>query len=479
MKRKPVTFQLALLAVQLTPVSGWNLVFPQAMEKLSEAWSLRILVTLCIMAFWDYWCRRNQPPSQSISAVPAVSPVLHYQPMKKPLLVPNPLLDQLDQQRQTSQEEKMTDVTLTKHDTAIDQSEDRNKGQASKSKPMKVTTTSRPTSARAASVVAPSLSANAAAAPAARISAKTNHHPGMQHFGHWYEVETSLYRIYTLGRQDGVEVVPPYIPHSYRGKVPLHLHVTNQTNTVISVYWVDYKGKHILKGTMKPNQVWVQTTWIDHPWVFEGLDENENSTPYLYYIPYRVIPTLPECPTVNPDDPHTGQHKFAIIPSPSNSPSSYVGVQDSVFPFPADVHFATPVLAITWTLQHMSRQGWVWNDPTIDLLQKYLANIVESPENSKYRQLRVRNSKFSSIWNSALQGLLLAVGFVEVQGYAELGCSEKPLSRDRIQELVLLSYMLTQWQAKEQKKADASLAPQPDGADGFGRAGYGRAGTIN
>lgn len=97
-----------------------------------------------------------------------------------------------------------------------------------------------------------------------RIRATTNEHPGMSGFSHWYEVETSLYRVYTLTRKDGEQVVPPYIPHSYRGNVNIFLHITNSTSHVINVYWVDYKGSHVLKGTVKPNHVWTQSTWIDH-----------------------------------------------------------------------------------------------------------------------------------------------------------------------------------------------------------------------
>jgi hypothetical protein len=285
----------------------------------------------------------------------------------------------------------------------------------------------------------------------------------MQGFCHWCEVETSLYRIYELGRRDGVEVTPPYNPHSYRGKVPINLHVTNQTNTVLQVYWVDYKGKHVLKGTLKPNHLWTQQTWIDHPWVFEGRDDNDNATPYVYYVPHRVIPTLPEVPTVTPDDPDTGLHQFAIVPTKSNSSPFYCAIEDQVLPYPAEFHFTTPLPGITWTLQHMSRLGWTWNDPTMDLVQKYLTNIINAPETAKYRQLRVSSrQKFGSIWNSPLKGLLLAVGFVEVQGFAELGCAEKRLSRERIQELALLSYLIAQWRGKEKQSSTTTTRTSRD-----------------
>ena len=302
----------------------------------------------------------------------------------------------------------------------------------------------------------------------------------MQAFAYWYEVETSLFRIYTLGRNDGVEVVPPYVPHSYRGNVSLSLHVTNKTNTVLKVYWVDYKGKHILKGTIKPNRVWTQTTWIDHPWVFEAADGDE--TPYLYYIPYRVIPTLDQVPTVSEDG--DGKMEFSIVPAKSSSSSSssspfYIGIEETVMPFPADVHFHTPLLAITWTLQHMSRMV-IPEEPSVDILQKYLTNIIQHPETAKYRQLRIRSPKFAPIWNSPMKGLLLAVGFVEEGPFVELGCAQHhhPLNRDRVQEVALLSYLLNQW---KQNASGGGGVPtqQPEGADGFGRAGFGRAGHIN
>jgi hypothetical protein len=444
-------------------------------EKLWDIWSSRVLVALVIIAIADYWQRREQRQQHPQRAAPDVAPVLNYdEPLATvttnattaPSTAPsNPLLDQLDQQRE-------------KQESAISDASDETMPKITKS------TESNPVSQPSATrTVTPSSTSTstATATPSPSIAAKTNHHPGMQGFGYWYETETSLYRIYTLGRHDGVQVAPPYIPHSYRGKVPINLHVTNQTNSVLNVYWVDYKGKHILKGTMRPNHAWTQLTWIDHPWVFEGLDANDNPTPYLYYIPYRVIPTLPECPTVTPDDPNTGLHKFAILPAKPNSPF-HIRVHDDVLPFPAVVNFTTPLQGITWTLQHMSRLPWSGNDPSLDLLQRYLSNIVNSPETTKYRQLRIGSRTFGSLWNSPLQGLLLAVGFVEVQGYAELGCSEKTLSRDRIQDLALLSYLLAQWGTNEQKRAaaaGAALPEQPEGADGFGRAGFGRVGGMN
>jgi hypothetical protein len=95
------------------------------------------------------------------------------------------------------------------------------------------------------------------------IKATSNKHPGMEGYNHWYDVECSLYRIYTLGRKDDVQVTPPYVPHSYRGTVPIHLRITNATKIPIKVFWVNYQGQSIFKGDLKPHHVWTQTTWID------------------------------------------------------------------------------------------------------------------------------------------------------------------------------------------------------------------------
>lgn len=205
-------------------------------------------------------------------------------------------------------------------------------------------------------------------------------------------------------------------------------------------------------------------------WVFEDAFDQQ---PYLYYVPYRTIPTLPSAPTLCPDD-ETGQHKFSLVPSKLND-EFLIGIQDDVMPHPGITRFHQPLEGITWTLTHMSRL-MIPEDPAVDTLQKYLKNIMEHPETVKYRQLRVASKAFAPIWQSPMRGLLHAVGFVEVGAYAELGCHDFPLSRERVQEVALLSYLLTQWRFKP----TAGSLSQPEGAvDGFGRAGYGRAGTIN
>ena len=143
-------------------------------------------------------------------------------------------------------------------------------------------------------------------------------------------------------------------------------------------------------------------------------------------------------------------------------------------PFPAEAHFAAkPLLAITWTLQHMTRM--LPSDTHLaDTLQKYLANILEDPSETRYRQIRIGSPKFGQLWSSPVRGLLLAIGFSEVGAYAEIGCPDEPLDRQRIQEVALLTYFVKRWQGNDREQPQ-----QPLGAsDGYGRAGFGRAGTI-
>ena len=408
--------------------------FFEKVQTLWQVWFSRIFVTVVIIVVWEFLIKRpqRQAPSSQAEAIPSSIPKKQKIQQHR-----SKLLDQLEQEQEKyrslqrveddqNQEENITDVK--ENEKKIDLSLQNDKKN------------SKETDTRKLSSETPSSSASPRIPHP--IQATTNAHPGMQGFAHWYEVETSLFRIYTLGRSDGVQVTPPYAPHSYRGKVSVFLHVTNKTNSTLNIFWVDWKGKHVHKGALLPNNVWTQYTWIDHPWIFEDAD---TQTPYLYYIPYQVIPTTHEVPTINSEG--TGQHKFSIMPS--KRPPYYVSIDEKVMPFPAQSNFHTPLLGITWTLQHMSRMAMIPEDPSIDTLQKYLTNIINHPGEPKYRQLRIRSTKFAPIWQSPMRGLLLAVGFVEQGAYAELGCAQFSLSRDRVQEVAVLSHLVNQWRKKE------------------------------
>jgi hypothetical protein len=425
-----------------------------------DVWSGRILATLVIWVGWE-WFRRPA------GAQPVEDPL----PDKEEVQVPvhnnkkrSQLLDQFEARNREKHNEKSAEDSNPPLKLEKEESKDDIVPLEQSSKQSLKTTND------ARSYTAPPASGTTlAATPATPLSMKatTNRHPGMQAFNYWYDVETSLFRIHTLGRTDNEPVFPPYTPHSHRGNVSIFLDVKNHTNLPIKVFWVNYQGKHIFKGDLKTNHVWTQSTYIDHPWVFEHA---ETQTPLLYYIPYRVIPTLPEAPTVSEEG--IGRHQFVLRP-PKSRESTWISIDDKILPFPAESHFFDPTPAIVWTLQHMSRMGV--DILQVDTLLKYLTNIINDPSDLKYRQIRIRSARFAPIWMSPARGLLLAIGFVELGAYAELGCSQS-LSRERVQDVALLTYLINQWKEKEES---SSPETQPAGADGYGRAGFGRAGDIN
>lgn len=298
------------------------------------------------------------------------------------------------------------------------------------------------------------------------IAATSQDHPGLDQFYHWYNTETSLYRIYELGRTDDVPVVPPFHPSSERGKVPVALIVGNKYHEQINVFWTDYKGREIPKGRILPGGTWHQTTWIGHPWTFRTVDEDV----LLHYIPYRVIPTTKQVPTTDPNDSSVGLHQFVIC-RPTWGPYS-CSVSDPVLPHPPELALDTPVKAAQWTLQHMTRMGYMGGET----LAKYLTNVVAHPDNPKYRQIRTAQAKFNAaVWNTAARGLLLACGFVEREAFAELGTMET-LSRERVRDVSTLLFALEQWRMQQ---GETTVYDQPQGADGYGRGGFGRAGQMN
>lgn len=295
------------------------------------------------------------------------------------------------------------------------------------------------------------------------MQAKDSNHPGMESFRKWYETEASLYRIYTVGRTDGVEVHPPFIPKSERGQVSLKLQVTNNYRQTISVYWIDFSGKEVHKGEVKQGNVFHQTTWIGHPWTFR---DKESGAMLCHYIPYKIIPTTHQVPTVESEQPEIGIHRFAILSLGQrpqvNDDGLICWIADPAYP----TIIETSQDAAAWSFQEMSRRDY----PYIDSLTKYLTNIVLHPADTKYRQIRIAHKRFSQhIWNTPARGLFFAAGFVEANGYAELGSMES-LPRARVQELSTILFYLEKWKRIQ----DSPVARQPDGADGQGRANYGR-----
>jgi hypothetical protein len=298
------------------------------------------------------------------------------------------------------------------------------------------------------------------------MQASSGEHPGLDGFRHWYENEASLYRIYTVGRKDNTEIYPPFVPKSERGQVSLKLHVTNNYLKAISVFWIDYKGIEVLKGTVNHGAIFQQITWIGHPWSFR---EKDTGKLLCHYIPYKVIPNSHEVCTVDPEDPKVGIHRFAIVslgqrPQVTFDDENIIcAIADPVFP----TRIETIRDAVAWTFQEMSR----WHYQYLNTLTKYFTNIVMRPANCKYRQIRIAQTRFfKEVWNTPARGLFLAAGFVELGAYAELG-NEQVLPREQVQELSTILFYMEKWKRIQDLP---SVPTQPEGADGFGRANFGR-----
>ena len=240
-------------------------------------------------------------------------------------------------------------------------------------------------------------------------------------------------------------------------------------------------------------------------------EKADTATPLLYYVPYRVIPTVSNAVTIDATDGNGhGMHRFALIDGGGSShgrydtdpnatePEYHIGIDDTILPYPAAQYFRAdkPLEGVVWTLTHMSRYLAVSSSSEllfsyIDTLQKYLSNMMQHPDNLKYRHLRIASPKFQPLWQSPIKGLFLASGFLEVEGYVVYGllddssASTSMLSSERIQDLALLSYLVNEWKLKHttQSSSTATGTPspqQPPGAsDGYGRAGFGRAGTMH
>lgn len=320
-------------------------------------------------------------------------------------------------------------------------------------------------------------------------------HPGLEAYWYWQDVETSLFRIYAVatqassnngsGTSEDYTATPPFIPSSRRGTVQVHLEVTNelQDRSIIHAFWIDYKGREISKGRILPHQTWIQSTWIDHPWVFRK--EQPQGQLLLYYVPYRIIPTTALSRTNLESDPSRGVHRFSIRSAPPYSRDACV-VDDPILPYPARDYCPTPTLALQWAVQFAHRMNYSnW-----DCLFRCIGAILQHPDQPYYRSFRIANRLFGpQLWQTPARGILLAMGFYENGSHVQVGGGQSSmLSRDRVQELSLWLWKIQQWneqllqqqQRGEGGGGEGESEQQPLGAmDGYGRAGYGRAGTIN
>lgn len=451
----------------------------ETLVEETKRWLFRVFVTLVIAVGW-HWFTQTQPPPTLVrrSYEPSTrsTPTVACRSQQKLLQELDPVPNDLELKETVSDDAAHNSphsaklVRIETPETVVVDESIESKAQAPTAK--RNDNENQQKSSQARSQSAP-LSFQSALPP---FQATTDKHPGLQAFWDWCNVQNSLFRVYTVGRTDNVPVVPPYNPSSRRGLVSVALQVTNATATTIAVYWVDYKGREQPKGRILPQQLWTQTTWMEHPWVFR---DDATDGILLHYIPYRVLPTLPDSPTVDPNDPTVGLHRFTIRSALTASTTVIddpyhhcVTIDDPILPFPAQLFLKTPTASVSWTLWHCRRMSL--DASVYATLVKYLTKIVQHAQiqGHKFRQIRTANSNFHAVWQTPARGLLLAVGFVENGAHVELG-SAGPLSTARVQDIALLLFQV------EQCQRQAAVQQQPTGADGFGRAGWGRADGRN
>ncbi|KAL7559023.1 hypothetical protein ACA910_016367 [Epithemia clementina (nom. ined.)] len=333
--------------------------------------------------------------------------------------------------------------------------------------------------------------------PVVQFANQSNEHPGLDGFWYWCDVESSLYRIYNIGRDDGQDVVPPYIPKSRRGRVQVHVMVTNKSSRRIQAFWITYKGGEESKGILAPLVgKWEQFSWIEHPWIFRDADTGEV---LLHYIPDRIIPStaLDVTTSTGPygaaeddhDDDKTGIHRFTFRDAIHDGKFPFlISLDDPILPFPAQQHITSIEQAVHWTVRHMLRVAESSRLPSAcnwDVILKYFYNFLHHPNEPKYRRIRLANRTFSSqVWNTPARGLFLAAGFVEQGAYAELGTggsntATTSFPAHRIKDLSDFVLLMEQWK-QQWNVFTGAAAPtvQPHGAaDGLGRAGFGVAGS--
>jgi hypothetical protein len=204
------------------------------------------------------------------------------------------------------------------------------------------------------------------------------------------------------------------------------------------------------------HSTWIHSTFIDHPFVFcqvtntQYIDNADYQTPILHYIAYKDIPSVtPDSPTLDtyssiPQAVHNnrakvGIHQFTICKPPvldsdTTKPYTYYcAIDDPVLPYPASKYITTQREAAGFALLYCYRNNFIgWN-----IIMKYLTKIVMKPDVTKYRKIRIANKIFyTNVWAYTIcHGLFYAVGFIESNGYLEIGIGTEPLPRERVQDV--------------------------------------------
>ena len=305
--------------------------------------------------------------------------------------------------------------------------------------------------------------------------------------------------------------VLPMHPSSERGKVPVYIEVTNHTtqHETINVYWVDYTGNEIYKGSFRSGGgSFRQTTYIGHPWTFRVGPGEEGVL--LKYVPFRVVPSIVgDHSRIEEEEGEItmegGIHRFELHDVPemmtnSNANNDSAGrrsrpvcwVEDKVLP-ESPLHVSSSKTAasllsadminnaIQWSCQQIRREDVIRHGNGIasaKVLLQYLKNIQLHPDKPKYRQLRVSNRTFQhTVYDTGARGVLLALGFEELYGYMECG-PNTVLGPDRVRQVCDAIVIVNETLQIMESGIDSNLV-QPEGVDGYGRAGFGHADGMN
>ena len=351
-------------------------------------------------------------------------------------------------------------------------------------------------------------------------------HPGLSAYYNWHSTITSLYRIYSVPSRDIFNnnnnntifhpAILPMHPSSERGNVAINITVINQTKyPSIDVYWIDYKGREVYKGTMTRGGSWVQTTYIGHPWTFRigggEEEEEEEEGVLLKYVPFRIVPSVVGAETIEraTSSSSSSRESSSLVGTQTftlrDVPEGYVTRNEGYEPVCWVDDLLLPEaplldtynngernltlftmhemqLAIQWSCLQLQREDVVSPGTGIAAakrLLQYLQNVCLHPEKSKYRKLRIANRIFfESVYSTGARGVLLALGFEEHAGFLECGPSEgAALNYERLRQ-ISDAMMMVDKTLKLMVESEGGM-PQPEGSDGYGRAGFGHAGQMN
>lgn len=52
----------------------------------------------------------------------------------------------------------------------------------------------------------------------------------------------------------------------------LELAFVNETETRVTVYWIDFKGTRVFYNSLAPGESYTQQTYVTHPWIVDDDD---------------------------------------------------------------------------------------------------------------------------------------------------------------------------------------------------------------